>query len=169
MLIIRPAILSDAGSIAEIYNEAILHTTATFDTEPKSAEDREQWLLQHRDRHIVLCAVNNRKVVGFAALSPWSDRCAYQLSSEVSIYVAPASQGKGIGQQLLGQLLNHAENSGLHYLLARITEGNTVSLYLHEKFGFRHIGIMTQVGYKFGRFLNVHLLEKVFYNNPPLV
>jgi phosphinothricin acetyltransferase len=167
MITIRPALLSDAASVAEIYNEAILHTTATFDTVPKSVEDRQQWLLQHHGRYLVLCAVSNQQVVGFAALSPWSNRCAYRLSGEVSIYVAKASQGKGIGQQLLGQLLNHAENSGLHYLLARITEGNRVSLYLHEKFGFRHIGIMTQVGYKFGRFLNVHLLEKVFFNNPP--
>lgn len=167
MLIIRPATENDLPQITEIYNEAILNTTATFDTEPKSIEDRKIWFRQHDEKHPVLCAEVDNQVAGFASLSPWSDRCAYKLTSEVSVYVAPGYRGIGIGKRLLEQLVFQAEKSGMHYLLARITEGNEASMHIHAQYGFRHIGVMTEVGFKFGKFLNVHLLEKVFYKNVP--
>lgn len=167
MLLIRPATLDDVKHITAIYNEAILNTTATFDTEVKSIDDRKKWLEGHDEKHPVLCSVVDKKVVGFASLSPWSDRCAYQLTSEVSVYVAPGYRGIGIGKRLLEQLVFQAEKTGMHYLLARITEGNEASLHLHAQYGFRHVGVMTQVGYKFGKFLNVHLMEKVFFNKTP--
>lgn len=167
MLLIRPAIIDDVKHITDIYNDAILNTTATFDTEIKSIEDRIKWFEGHDQKHPVLCAEVDRQVVGFASLSPWSDRCAYHLTSEVSVYVADRYRGIGIGKRLLEQLVFQAEKTGMHYLLARITEGNEASLHLHAQYGFRHIGVMTQVGYKFGKFLNVHLMEKVFFNNTP--
>lgn len=167
MLLIRPASPQDVKDITAIYNDAILNTTATFDTEIKSEEDRLKWLEGHDEKHPVLCAEIDSKVVGFASLSAWSDRCAYRLTSEVSVYVASGFRGIGIGKRLLEQLVFQAEKTGMHYLLARITEGNEVSLHLHAQYGFRHVGVMTQVGYKFGKFLNVHLMEKVFLNNTP--
>lgn len=165
MLLIRPATHDDVKHITDIYNDAVLNTTATFDTEVKSIEDRLKWFQSHDENHPVLSAEADGKVVGFASLSPWSDRCAYNLTSEVSVYVAPGYRGIGIGKRLLEQLVFQAGKSGMHYLLARITEGNEASLHLHAQYGFRHIGVMTQVGYKFGKFLNVHLMEKVFFNN----
>lgn len=167
MLLIRPATVDDVNHITSIYNDAVINTTATFDTEEKSIDDRIKWFLSHDEKHPVLCAEVNNQVVGFASLSPWSDRCAYHLTSEVSVYVAPGYRGIGIGKRLLEQLVFQAEKTGMHYLLARITEGNEASLHLHAQYGFRHIGVMTQVGYKFGKFLNVHLMEKVFFNNTP--
>lgn len=168
MLLIRPATVDDVKHITSIYNDAVLNTTATFDTEEKSIEDRTKWFRSHDEKHPVLCAEADNQVVGFASLSPWSDRCAYHLTSEVSVYVAPGYRGIGIGKRLLEQLVIQAEKTGMHYLLARITEGNEASLHLHAQYGFRHVGVMTQAGYKFGKFLNVHLMEKVFFNNTPI-
>jgi phosphinothricin acetyltransferase len=167
MLLIRPATIEDVRDITAIYNDAVLHTTATFDTEEKTVENRTKWFQLHDEKHPVLCAEIDKAVVGFASLTPWSDRCAYSLTSEVSVYVAPGFRGMGIGKRLLEQLVFQAEKTGMHYLLARITEGNEASLHLHAQYGFRHIGVMTQVGYKFGKFLNVHLMERVFSNNAP--
>src|SRR5581483_11872965 len=97
---IRRADLSDAAAIAEIYNEAILTTTATFDTESKSVEERTQWLLAHDSRHPVLVAVVDSRVVGWASLSRWSDRQAYEDTAETSFYVHSARRGRGVGRQL---------------------------------------------------------------------
>src|SRR5204863_4732557 len=97
---IRRAELSDASDIADIYNEAILTTTATFDTEPKSVEERTQWLQSHDERHPVLVAVVDGRVVGWASLSSWSDRCAYADTAETSFYVHSTHRGRGIGKRL---------------------------------------------------------------------
>src|SRR3954465_14725432 len=97
---IRHAVLADAAAIAVIYNEAILTTTATFDTEPKSVDERTQWLKSHDERHPVLVAVVDGRVVGWASLSSWSDRCAYADTAETSFYVHSTYRGRGIGRRL---------------------------------------------------------------------
>ncbi|HKR05197.1 MAG TPA: GNAT family N-acetyltransferase, partial [Bacteroidia bacterium] len=74
-------------------------------------------------------------------------------------------RGKGIGKELLEQLILHGKKAGIHYMLARISEGNASSIHIHELFGFEHIGVMKEVGFKFGKFLNVHLMQKVFSEN----
>ena len=162
---IRPAEIKDVPAIAEIYNDAILNTTATFDTEPKSIEDRVLWLKKHGTNYPVLIAEENNIVVGWASLTQWSDRCAYEKTAEVSVYVHKDQRGKGIGKKLLEQLVAAGEKAGIHYMLARITEGNKTSIHLHELFGFTHIGVMKEVGFKFGKFLDVTLMEKVFSTN----
>jgi L-amino acid N-acyltransferase YncA len=165
MLHIRSTELKDIPAITEIYNDAILNTTATFDTETKTIDDRTQWFLNHGEKYPVLSAEKDGKVIGWASLTKWSDRCAYEKTAEVSVYLHKDFRGKGIGKQLLEQLILHGEKAGLHYLLARISEGNEASIHLHELFGFEHIGVMKEVGFKFGRFLNVHLMQKVFSHN----
>src|SRR5689334_23168715 len=91
---IRRAELADASAIADIYNEAILTTTATFDTEPKSVEDRVQWLQSHDERHPVLVAVVDGTVVGWASLTRWSERRAYDETAETSFYVHSSQRGR---------------------------------------------------------------------------
>lgn len=162
---LRPANVNDVKSITNIYNEAILKTTATFDTEPKSFEERLHWFNQHDSGHPVIVAECNGVVAGWASLSRWSDRCAYEKTSENSVYVGHEFQGKGIGKMLLSRLVSEAEKSGTHYILARITEGNEFSIRLHKAFGFEIVGVMHEVGYKFGKFLDVTLMEKVFKHN----
>lgn len=165
MLNIRPAKIKDIPTITEIYNEAILNTTATFDTEPKSVEDRTEWFNNHGSKYPVLVSESDGNVIGWASLTKWSDRCAYEKTAEVSVYVHKDYRGNGIGKKLLEALTVAGEKTGIHYMLARISEGNKASIHLHEIFGFEHIGVMREVGFKFGKFLDVTLMQKVFSNN----
>ena len=159
------ALEKDVPDITGIYNDAILNTTATFDTEPKSIDDRMVWLKNHGTKYPVLVAESENKIAGWASLTQWSDRCAYEKTAEVSVYVHKDHRGKGIGKMLLEQLVLAGEKAGIHYMLARITEGNRTSIHLHELFGFTHIGVMKEVGFKFGKFLDVTLMEKIFSEN----
>jgi L-amino acid N-acyltransferase YncA len=165
MLHIRSTELKDIPAITEIYNEAILNSTATFDTEIKTIEDRAEWFKNHGEKYPVISAEINSNVIGWASLTKWSDRCAYEKTAEVSVYIHKDYRGKGIGKKLLEQLIVQGERAGLHYMLARISEGNESSIHIHELFGFEHIGVMKEVGFKFGKFLNVHLMQKVFSLN----
>ena len=158
-VVIRPAIASDVPAITEIYNDAIRTTTATFDTETKTVAEQRKWFAAHGPRHPVLVAEIADKVVGWAALSPWSGRCAYADTAETSFYVAPAYRKQGIGRQLKRATIEAARAVGLHTLLARVAEGSGASLHLNREFGFREVGVMREVGRKFGRRLNVHLLQ----------
>jgi phosphinothricin acetyltransferase len=162
MLTIRQATVNDMGVVAEIYNDAILNTTATFDTETKSLENRIQWLNQHSAMNPVIVGELNNQVVGWASLSKWSDRCAYDSTAEVSVYVHKDFRDRGIGRKLLEVITLEGEKAGLHTILSRITQGNEKSIHLHEIFGYEHIGVLKEVGMKFGEFLDVHMMQKVF-------
>ena len=165
MLNIRPAIEKDIEAITDIYNDAILTTTATFDTEPKTVESRLEWFRNHDAAHPVIIAEIDNRVVGWASLSKWSDRCAYDSTAEVSVYVDKDFRNQGIGKRLLELITLEGEERGLHTLISRISEGNEQSIYLHERLGFEQIGTMKEVGKKFGKYLSVHMLQKVFKNN----
>ena len=156
---IRRATLADAAAIAAIYNEAVRTTTATFDTEEKSAADREAWLLAHDDNHPVFVAERDGQVVGWAALSKWSDRPAYAQTAESSFYVAAGHRGGGIGRALKLHLIAAARELGLHTIIARVAEESTASLHLNQALGFVHVGTLREVGLKFGKRLDVHILQ----------
>ena len=158
---IRQACANDAAAIAEIYNEAVHSTTATFDTEPESAEERLRWLEGHDERHPVFVAELNGRVVGWAGLTKWSDRPAYDQTVESSFYVAQPYRGRGIGRALKERLIAEARRLGFHTILARAADESGASLRINESFGFQHIGTMKEVGFKFGRKLDVHLLQKM--------
>ena len=162
MLQIRPATENDIQSITEIYNDAIVNTTATFDTEVKTTEERITWMRNHDANHPIIVGEINGNVVGWASLSKWSDRCAYDSTAEVSVYVKKDFRDQGIGKRLLEVITLEGQEKGLHTLISRITEGNEKSIYLHERLGFVHIGTMKEVGKKFGKLLDVHMLQKVF-------
>ena len=159
---IRPATLADVPAIADIYNEAVLTTTATFDLEPKSLADRTEWLQSRGPRHPVLVAAVDGKVVGFAALSRWSDRSAYDGTAETALYVHSTQRNRGIGRELYAALIGQARQLQFHSLIARITEDSAASLHLHRSAGFAEVGTLREVGRKFGRLLGVHILQLVF-------
>ncbi|HCI59112.1 MAG TPA: GNAT family N-acetyltransferase [Bacteroidetes bacterium] len=159
---IRSATADDIPFITEVYNDAIINTTATFDTEVKSIEDRMLWFKNHDGNHPIIVAENDGVLSGWASLTAWSDRCAYNGTAEVSVYVHKQHRGRGIGKALLEILILKGESKGLHYLLSRIASGNEASIHLHTIFGFRHIGIMKEVGFKFGNYVDVHLMELLF-------
>ena len=155
---VRPATEADAGAIAEIYNHAIANTTATFDTELKSAEDRRAWLASDELR-IALVAVDGERVVGWGSLSRWSKRCAYDATVEISVYVAPDSFRRGIGRMLTEELLQAGRDSGVHAVISQTTSENEPSLAMTASLGFERVGLLREVGRKFGRGLDVVLLE----------
>jgi len=156
---IRPATPSDIPAITAIYNEAIASTTATFDTEHKSLDDRRDWMAEHDQRHPVIVAEVDGRVIGWAALAPWSDRCAYADTAENSVYVAADARGRGAGRALLAELIALARLNGLHTIIARIAHGNPASERLHVSAGFQHIGTMKEVGRKFGQLIGVHMYQ----------
>ena len=157
--LIRPARRDDSELIRRIYNEAVRTTTATFDTEPRTASAQRTWLGEHDPRHPVFVAQFKNTVVGWASLSPWSDRNAYRNTAETSVYVASRWRGRGVGRALLSAILAKARQSGLHTIIARIAVGNPASRALHLSAGFTPVGVMHEVGYKFDRLLDVELLE----------
>ena len=165
MLTISPATLEDLPAITDIYNEAILKTTATFDTEPTTPEEQMIWFAEHGPKYPILAAEENGIVVGWASLSKWSDRCAYSDTAEISLYVREDHQGKGIGRKLLEAIVAQGQKVGLHTVIARIAEASEASIHLHKSVGFEHIGTMKEVGRKFGKLLDVYLMQKV-YDDP---
>ena len=160
-IVLRLAALADAPAIAAIYNEAILTTTATFDIETKSVEERIEWLGKHDDRHPVLVAEAEGQVVGWASLSRWSDRPAYADTAETSFYVKGEFRGRGIGRQLKEAILEQARRLGYHSVIARVAQGSEESLHLNLSMGFTLVGTLKEVGLKFGRRLDVHVLQKM--------
>ena len=165
MLTIKQATLQDLDAITEIYNQAIINTVATFDTNPKTLEEQKDWFSRHGPKYPILVAQQDGLVVGWASLSMWSDRCAYSDTAEVSLYVKEDHQGKGIGRKLSEAIIQAGQNAGLHTVIARIVEGNETSIHIAESLGFRHIGIMKEVGQKFGKLLDVYLMQLI-YNTP---
>lgn len=162
MLIIRPAKPDDLIAITDIYNGAILTTDATFDTETKTVEDQREWFENHDSRNPVLIAESDNRIIGWAALSKWSDRRAYSDTAEISVYIKDGFRGQGTGRKLIEKVLQTGEEVGLHTIISRITSGNDESIHLHEEFGFEHIGVMKEVGYKSGRLLDVVLMQKIY-------
>ncbi len=157
-ILIRNAVLSDLEAITEIYNEAILITTATFDLEPKSTAERLQWFQSHDRRHPILVAIVDDKVAGWASLSRWSYRRGYDDTAETSFYVKSEYRGRGIGRKLKQAIIDEARRLKFHTLIARVAGESDVSLHLNDNFGFTHVGTMKEVGHKFGKLLDVHIL-----------
>jgi L-amino acid N-acyltransferase len=160
-ILIRPAELSDLDAITEIYNEAILTTTATFDTEPKTRSEQIAWFQDHDTRHPVLVAVLDGKIAGWASLSKWSGRCAYADTAETSFYVKAEHRGQGIGRKLKAAIIEEARQLKFHTIIARVAQGSEESLHLNESFGFVCIGTLKEVGRKFNKLLDVHIFQKM--------
>ncbi len=162
MLTIRKAAIQDLRAITEIYNEAVLHTTATFDTTTKTIEEQREWYDKHGTRFPILVAEDDKKVIGWASLSAYSDRCAYSDTAEASIYIRTEDRGKGLGRKLSDAILKAGKETKLHTVILKIAEGNEASLKLAKSLGFKDIGTMKEVGKKFGKLLDVYLMQLIF-------
>jgi len=160
-MLIRDATLADAGAIASIYSHAVLNTTASFDTEPVTAEDRERWLKARSPVHPVLVCEVDGEVAGWGALSPYSERRAYAATVELSVYVDEAFRRRGIGRSITIALIERAELARIHVVLARICTENTPSIEMARALGFAYTGTMHEVGRKFGRWLDVATWEYI--------
>ncbi len=156
---LRPAGLGDLDRILSIYNHEVQASTATYDTQPRTPVEHRKWFSVHGPDHPVLVAESGGAVCGWASLSPWSDRAAYGRSVEVSVYVAEDSRRRGIGRMLLQALIEAARERRYHALLARISADNEASIRLHADLGFFVAGTLREVGTKFGRVLDVCIME----------
>lgn len=162
---VRLAVASDAEAIRAIYNREVLGSTATFDLVPRRHEDQVAWLVAHDGAHPATVAVDDDdddgSIVGFGSLSPWRSRPAYNTSVEDSVYVRDDRRGRGVGQVLLADLVERAMAHGFHAIFARIVGGHEASIALHVALGFEIAGTEREVGRKFGRWLDVVVMERL--------
>ncbi|HZP12311.1 MAG TPA: GNAT family N-acetyltransferase [Nevskiaceae bacterium] len=156
---IREAKRDDLDGIFAIYDREVLHGTATFDTVVKSTQERLDWFATAGQRYPVLVAEEKNRVLGWARAYAWSPRRAYDRTAENAVYVRDDARGRGLGRALMEKLIELAPQHGIHVLVARIVEGNPASVRLHEALGFKTIGVMRQVGEKFGTLLDVRLMD----------
>jgi L-amino acid N-acyltransferase len=160
---VRLARLEDCEAIRAIYNVEVETSTVTMDLRARTAEEQRHWLLARSGAHAVVVATleepAGERVTGFASLSPWRNRPGYSTSVEDSVYVDRSCQGLGVGRRLLGELLTVAEAHGFHAVMARVASDHTASLALHRGFGFELVGTERQVGRKFGRWIDIDVLQ----------
>lgn len=162
---IRPAETHDAAALADIYNHYVRESPATFDIEEKSAKERTAWLAQFSTegphRCLVACGANEA-VVGYCCSHVFRARPAYAQSVETAIYVRHDLHGRGLGAQLYAALFAALEPAGVHRAVAGLVIPNAGSVAVHEKAGFRRIGVFSEIGFKFGRYWDVAFYEKRF-------
>lgn len=159
---IRPAHISDLPHILDIYNYAIVHTTAVYDYIPHTLEMREQWFAaKQKDGYPVLVAEENGSIKGFAALGAFRAWAAYRFTAENAVYVKESEQGKGIGKLLMRNLIDEAGRLGFHTIVAGIDADNLASIRLHERFGFKEVACFKEVGWKFERWLDLKFMQLV--------
>ncbi len=160
-MLIRPATPADATSTAAIYNEEVTRSTVTFDLVTRTVEEQAEWLSARAGALEVVVAEIDGVVAGFASLSPYRDRPAYRTTVEDSIYVHRDHRGEGVGRGLLTEIVEVASARGFHAVMARIVGGHDASIRLHRSVGFDLVGIEREVGRKFGRWLDVALMQKL--------
>src|SRR3954464_11580340 len=131
-IVIREAMLSDSKSICEIYNDAVLKTTANSEYKPRPLSRQREIMRAYGKSHPFLLAEQDGVVQGWACLSPWSDRCGYKQTAENSVYIAEAARGRGIGKKLMRALLKEARKRRFYTIIARIVAGNPGSERLHR-------------------------------------
>ena len=158
---IRTAAFDDAAAIAEVYNQGIEDRVATFETEPRSAEDQRAWLQAIADRYPAVVAQINDEIIGWAGAGPYRDRECYRGIGEFSMYVRRDWRRRGVGDLLLAGLISEAERLGLWKLLSRIFPFNEASRALCRKHGFREVGVYEKHARLDGYWLDVVIVERL--------
>ncbi|MGB3733986.1 MAG: N-acetyltransferase family protein [Ilumatobacter sp.] len=161
-VVTRLATIDDAAAIRAIYNHEVENHTSTLDLVPRSLESQREWIAQRSGAFSAVVAVMRAtpdSVVGFASMSPYRERAAYSTTVEDSVYVGRDHAGLGIGRSLMNGLIDTASGSGFHSMIARIEASGEASRALHRACGFELVGIERQVGRKFGRWLDVAVMQ----------
>jgi L-amino acid N-acyltransferase len=156
---IRLAVEDDLGAIFDIYHHYVAHSTCTYQYEPTPQGEQAAWLRAHQAEHPATVAVSGGRIVGYAALSPFRPRAGYRHTVEDAVYVGPDCHRRGIGRALLGDLVARARTLGHHTMLAGVSAEQEASLALHLAEGFREVARMREVGFKFGKWLDVVFLQ----------
>lgn len=154
---IRPYTATDWTDVERIYSEGIATGLATFETTPKA---QDKWEQESVPDTAIVAENGQSQMEGWAVLWPVSDRCAYAGVAEVSVYVGNSARGRGVGKALLNELVKRSEEAGVWTLQAGIFEENIPSVKLHEKCGFRVIGLRERLGALHGVWKNIVLMER---------
>jgi phosphinothricin acetyltransferase len=159
---IRPAQAADLPVLLEIYNEAVVHTTASWDLLPWTPVEHAEWYATKAEhRQPILVATDDEEILGYAAYGPFRPKAGYAATMEHSVYVRPSSQGRGIGRSLLVAIIEAARANGVHALIGGLSADNDISMALHRSFGFVEVGRLPEVGRKFDRWLDLVLLQLI--------
>lgn len=161
--IIREARIEDLEAILAIVNDAILNTTAIYDYDVRTLNDQISWF-EEKKAHgfpIIVATDENDAVLGFGTYGSFRVKIGYKFTVEHSVYVKDGLSGKGIGRQILSELISLAKSQKLHTMIGIIDAENSGSIAFHEKFGFKKAGILKQVGYKFNKWLDVQIMQLI--------
>ena len=160
---IRKATEHDLSAIKDIYNYAVLNTTATYDINSRDDKYFANMLSEHTGKYLLAVYEDNGDIIGYVALSQFSRRDAYDITAELSVYVKADCQNKHIGTQLMEYALSYAQTENRFLtIVSLITSDNEHSIYLHKKFGFEFGGRIKNAGFKFDRLLGVDIYYKNF-------
>jgi len=159
---LRDCKIEDAAQIADIYNYYIQNTTITFEKETLSSSEISNRIISYTDTYPWLVYEVDNLILGYAYASQWRPRKAYQYSAEASIYLNPDKAKTGLGTILYSSLISRLKEHGIHSVIGVITLPNDSSIKLHKKLGFREVGIFTEIGRKFNKWLDTSLWELVF-------
>jgi len=159
---IRPAERADLARLTEIYNYYVIHTPVTFDVEPYTVERRAEWFGQfaRTGRNRLLVAEGEAGVVGYAGTTRWRPKAAYDTTVETTIYCAHDAVGKGVGRSLYLALFEALRGEDVHRFVAGYTMPNAATAALHERLGFKTVGVFSEVGRKFGKYWDVCWMER---------
>jgi phosphinothricin acetyltransferase len=159
---IRPANRADLPRLTEIYNHYVIHTPVTFDLEPYTVERRAAWFEQFSltGRYRLVVAEENGVVLGYAGTTRFRVKPAYDTTVETTVYSSPDAVGKGIGSKLYAGLFEALASENVNRIVGGYTLPNAASARLHEMFGFKSVGIFSEVGFKFGRYWDVQWTER---------
>lgn len=156
---IRLARAADNAEIAAIWNREAIGTIATTDSEPRTPAGQAVWLAAHTEEYPAVVAVEGEEVVAFGGLSPYRPKPSYRWTVEDSVYVKDGYRGKGLGADILAELITRARARGHHSMVARITCDNEPSLRLHQRREFQRAGYERHAAFKLGRWLDVVTLQ----------
>jgi len=161
-LIIRAATPDDTTALAAIYGDAVLHGLGTFEEEPPEPAEMVRRMAAVHDKGLpYVVAELDGQVAGYAYASPFRPRTGYRYTAETSVYVAPWAKGRGLGSAMLGPVVAACEGLGLRQLMAVVGGSeNLASIALHRAFGFEVQGVMKGVGFKFGRWVDIVLMQR---------
>jgi len=154
--VVRPAVPEDSIAIATLYNRFVIESTATFELAPVDAATMAERLEgSPAGLRWLVVESSAERVVGYASVAPWKPRGAYARTVETSVYLEAGHQGQGLGKAVYGQLLGEIWSQGYHAALAGIALPNAISIGLHERLGFQKAGVLKEVGFKFGRWIDI--------------
>jgi L-amino acid N-acyltransferase YncA len=159
---LRAATFADLGAINDIFNHYVRTSPFVYCLDEIGLDERQEWFRKHGPAHPIWVATDGAQLLGWGSLSTFNVRGGYRHTVDDSVYVHPQHQRRGAGRALLARLVADAQALGHHAVIGVIDSENEVSVALHRQFGFEVVGMLSQVGHKFGRWRDVLYMQRLF-------